>query len=662
MKRYITSLICAAMAAMLLSSCNGISGLEKRLDSLESRVQALTVQMEGLNANVEAIAALMKSGTIRSVSMADGVYTLVLSNGTTITLDQGSVAPSPVVSVDQEGYWMVDYCDGHGSVYILNYASEKINARGDDGVTPVFSVDAAGYWCVSYDSGASSSRLKDVDGNDVKATPDGTVKEQFFTSVDYDQTASVLTLVLKNGTALDIPVITSFLCRIEGLEGTVQKFSQGQTRSWDLTLEGVADVLVYKPAGWEATADQGRLVVTAPILTKASAISCDSARDVSILAISTNGYSAIAKMKVELDDVPPTPSKKATDFYARYNEGKTIVIGGKSFSKAQCGDAVLVEAQSGEADLRPQIHQKKGVFFLQQAEGASFVLPSVTEITGEVVLVNRYDSAAVSLRPDAFIKLKSGKLCIKGISFDLQKIDGGGGSNTNYLMNNANSTDDFTALVLDSCRFENVTKPLLYCPVATTGFKSIVVNGSKFAMKANVQLFNLYKSTVLDVCEELSFENNIVANSQNCTPIQVFQYDQNIVQTGTTWPLNVKFNNNIFYNTPSANGYVKYYRVSSLQMNRNIFHAPSGAAEPAASYCVILYGAEQTGDNMDCSDNLAYGLNGKWNIAHSTSTWKPAANEITKLSESPFDSFDPVKMVYTLKEEYKDYGPRMEAE
>lgn len=657
MKKYLKSIACAVSSVTLFISCNGLADLEKRVDSLESRVEALTTQVQKLNDNVKAVSALMNNGTINSVSSKDGVYTVVLSNGQTIVLDQGSVASSPVVSVDKDGNWMADYGDGHGSVYILDSEGSKVNAKGSDGVTPLFSVDAEGYWCVCYDGGTSANRVKDSDGKDVKATPDGPVQEQFFASVDYDSEASVLQLVLKNGTVLNLPVVTGFMCRIENAPEGVQKFSQGQSLSWDITLEGVSSVLVYKPSGWAASVDQGKLTVTAPSLTKTSAVSADSGRDVSVLAISTSGYSTVARIQVELDETPPAPVIPAVDFYKEYIEGRTVRIGSREYSLASTGEATLIQTDTLNCNLRSFIHQKSGVFFLQQSAEGSFQLPSVTEITGDVALVSRYDSAAVVIRPEAYVKLRSGSFCVRGADFDMAAIDGSAGGNTNYLMNNSNATADFTALVFDDCTFSKTMKPLLYCNLATTGFKIIEIIHSKFLLGANVQLFNLYKSTVLNVYEKIAFTHNVVCN-ESCTAMQLFNIDQSISQSGTPWNLVADMSNNIFYNVPSSNAYFKFWQLSSLKMNRNIFHAPSSAAN--ASYCVILYGPEQSGDNIDCTGNIAFGLSGNWTIAHSNSTWKPSANTVEKLSDSPFESFDAAKMTYKLKTEYRDYGPQNE--
>ena len=142
----------AALIAGVSAACTDLSDFEDRIDSLEGRVTALETQILGLNANIEALQQLVAGGTINSATNNNGVWTLVLTNGETLTLTQGSIGVGnpPVMSVDKDGYWMVDY--GTGATYIL-IDGNKVKAIGTDGKTPVFGVDANGFWTVSYDEG-----------------------------------------------------------------------------------------------------------------------------------------------------------------------------------------------------------------------------------------------------------------------------------------------------------------------------------------------------------------------------------------------------------------------------------------------------------------------------------------------------------------------------
>ena len=172
MKRILSLIIIPAIFAGVFASCTDLSQIEQRVDELENRVTAIEAQMKTLNSNVETLQALAEGGIISSVEEKDGVYTITRGDGRTLTLTQGSigVANAPVVSIDKDGYWMVDY--GQGAEFIL-VGGETVKAVGSNGVTPKFSVDAEGYWTVSYDGGTTYARVKDEAGNPVKAVVDG---------------------------------------------------------------------------------------------------------------------------------------------------------------------------------------------------------------------------------------------------------------------------------------------------------------------------------------------------------------------------------------------------------------------------------------------------------------------------------------------------------
>ena len=105
-----------AVTAGLIAGCSDLEEYKNKVDELDSRVTALETITSNLNKNIETLQALYGGTTINSATKdANNVWTIVLSNGETLTLTQGSigVGNSPVMSVDADGYWMVDY-DGDG--------------------------------------------------------------------------------------------------------------------------------------------------------------------------------------------------------------------------------------------------------------------------------------------------------------------------------------------------------------------------------------------------------------------------------------------------------------------------------------------------------------------------------------------------------------------
>lgn len=293
--------------ALLLgaAACSDLSDIEERLDSLESRVQAIEKIIPTLNGNIEALKTLAGGGTINKVEENNGVYTITLSNGETITVNQGSigVANPPVMSIDSDGYWMVDY--GTGAVHVL-VGGNKVSATGEDGVTPQFGVDAEGYWTVSYDNGTTWENVLGNDGKPVSAIPqDGA--DEYFAGVDYD--GKTFTIELKDGQKVTLPVVASFSYVIE-VEG-VQTLQAGETKIYNVKSEGVGSAaVVSKPAGVEVSLDENSITVRALAQTKA--VSADTRKDIAVLALSAEGFATIAKMQVTVEGIAVDTTPRAT--------------------------------------------------------------------------------------------------------------------------------------------------------------------------------------------------------------------------------------------------------------------------------------------------------------------------------------------------------------
>jgi hypothetical protein len=313
MKTITRFLASAVLFAGVFTACSDLSVLEKKVDSLESRVTALEKVIPTLNSNIEGLQALMSAGTINNAKEENGVWTITLSNGETISLTQGSVGigNAPVMSVDKDGYWMVNY--GEGEVHILN-GEEKVMAVGTNGITPVFGVDAEGFWTISYDEGKTFQQVLGADGKAVNALPQGeAAQDPYFEEVKIVD--GILTITLRGGETVTVPVISDFICAIEA-QG-MQTFGQGETKPYNVTLKGAKSTMISAPAGWKAVLsepveDKATLTVTAPVLSKGALADSDS--DISILAFSAQGYGAIAKLQVEISGsaAPATPYANVT--------------------------------------------------------------------------------------------------------------------------------------------------------------------------------------------------------------------------------------------------------------------------------------------------------------------------------------------------------------
>lgn len=359
----------AALFAGVSVACTDLSDFEDRIDSLEGRVTALETQIKGLNGNIEALQQLVAGGTVNSATNNKGVWTLVLTNGETLTLTQGSigVGNAPVMSVDKDGYWMVDY--GTGATYVL-IDGNKVKAIGTDGKTPMFGVDANGFWTVSYDDGKTYTQVKGADGNPVSALPQGEVQDPYFEDVKLVD--GNLEVTLRGGEKITVPVLTDFLCAIEN-EG-LQLFAPGEIKPFNVTLKGVKSTMITAPAGWnaalsEAVEGKAVLTVTAPKGTKSTV--ADSGADVTILAFSEQNYAAISKIQVQLTDAPVVINPIAN------------VTAGEATETALTYNVATADATSWK-----YIHQKE----TEAAPDAAKIAAEGTEGTGTSVTIEGLES------------------------------------------------------------------------------------------------------------------------------------------------------------------------------------------------------------------------------------------------------------------------------
>lgn len=311
MKQIIKIFVACIAASVAMCGCNDLKEVNERIEDLQSRVSALETQITSLNGNVEALKVLAGGGTIKSIEQQGDTYVIVTSNGTTLTLKQGSIGigNAPIMSIDKDGYWMVDYQDGKGAQYILSNG-EKVFAIGQDGISPKFGVDSENYWTVSYDGGDTFSRVLNQDGQPVKAIPEGEARDSYFKDVKVEDSCLVLTLV--NGDVYSVPVISDFYCIIDN-DKEIVEFKYDEAKAYDVDMKGVASALVTAPTGWDASLSDSKLKIIAPSEpTKASVTIADSRTDVSILALSASGYSTIATVRVKISGSPTKDVPVAT--------------------------------------------------------------------------------------------------------------------------------------------------------------------------------------------------------------------------------------------------------------------------------------------------------------------------------------------------------------
>lgn len=319
-----TLIKCAVLllgGAAIFASCTDLSGIEERIDSLDSRVTALENQVSSFNESLTAINGLIKDGTvITGITETENGYTFTASNGETYTITNGTAGNTPLVRIDAEGNWEVSYDDGDSYDDIMVDENTPASAQG---IAPQFQVSDDGYWQVSTDGGKTFSDVHYA-GTEDKVPAVGESGTSWFKDVEYDEEDGTLTITLANSdTPLVIPVVSDFSCIIYDGQNpvdynTAQIFSAGEQKEYSVRTTGVVSAKLSTPQGWKASLSdinetgEATLTVTAPASASADAltkVTADTEKDITIHALNKDGLSLFAKMQVETVS-GPVPTMK----------------------------------------------------------------------------------------------------------------------------------------------------------------------------------------------------------------------------------------------------------------------------------------------------------------------------------------------------------------
>lgn len=585
----IFSYILPMFAALSFASCSDLSSLENRVDSLESRVEALEKGVNKINERVEAVQKLVEGGTVSNVVEKDGVYTITFADGKTITLNQGSVgvANPPVMTVDGEGYWMVDY--GKGPEYVLS-GDQKIKAIGTDGVTPIFGVDAESYWTVSYNGGQSYEQVKDVNGNPVKAVPDGgAVEDKWFNSVS--NTGTYLNVELKDGRVCKLPIDVGFSCVIDETAKLVY-FAPGETKTFNLKMKSVASLMVTAPQGWTASVQSAVLSVTAPLPTKA--ISADSKTDVCILAFSSNNLSSISKLRVALGTMPPV---SYPGLYGKYYAGEDVTAGDIVANKTNYPTVNYITSSSEDKTL------KTGVNFVEADAMAEFPAAGVKL---PIIVVGNVEGTRAELKTTGQIKLLSTEtiadnvVVFKGIKLSTAGIGEG------YLLSNTmdNAISNFGFY---DCRLDVVgDKNLSYMPVNRPVKAFVMRDCDVKANSTKTPCYILQMGNFEYEMSKLSFVNNIFwSDMETVTAEKAFAlYSGRKV---TTTELTVTNNTIVNLYPQKSYAFCQVADMKGGKISNNLFYFDNYTVAAGDSYTGIV--KEEIKANVDESQYDSFKMN-----------------------------------------------------
>ena len=267
--KYIKSYIFLTLMVVSLVGCK-VDDLKDDVNDLKDRVTLIEEQVKLLNDNVEVLAYVLdpQQKTIKSVTENNGQYVITLSDGSvmTLTIGQPGTIVQPEISVDNNGYWVV------------NGNPTGVKAVGEDGKNgegyPEFRVEE-GKWQVRF----GESGWSDVPGGDLGT---GTsLGDQFFESASLSEDGTVFTIKGVDGKEYSLPVAAGLECKIEGSDSPV-KFDYGEMKEFGVKISEGKPLAPIYPAGWRAELTKKEavgtdeynytLIVYAPVGSKAMLI------------------------------------------------------------------------------------------------------------------------------------------------------------------------------------------------------------------------------------------------------------------------------------------------------------------------------------------------------------------------------------------------------
>lgn len=630
-------LFCCVCSVLFLTQCTD-DDLLSDLNTLSNRVENMEATVNSLNENLEALQVLLQSNkTIRDWSVKDGVYTLILSDNTEITLTQGKVGEVqiPEIAIGEDGCW------------VINGTSSGVKA---DGNTPRFRISDAGYWEVCTDDSGTYTQVLDVNGNPVKATSDeGGSGNTFFENVEVVDGNLVVTMT--GGISYTLPIVEDLVAEIvtegDDFEGETWFVTWGATVETAVRVKG-DNYFVTAPAGWTASVSEpdvdgnAVLTVTAPLQSAGTRAVADNSSDL-VLQVNKGVSWAVDKISVRGSIVANTPLEK-------FEAGRTLYINGLAINKEK-----FPVYRHVTADLELSKEVSTGVYFLD--EDVTLTMKGSWNFGYErlIVIGNAGDKSAT-------VKFGHGdadNLICNGndasdhyFAFSNVRIDHLGTEKSYLYLNNGDGPFWFA---FENCDIELATNMILTFYNAKLRKCALTVKDCRIHLTD--QCSNIFgDGNDAPALTEFSMENCVFWSSEIRT-IKLLN-----APSAEAGSLTMK--NNTFYNVVPVDNdaYLKVNRVNTSYIcTDNIF---CYAGTPAGNLVILNpanYGDLDGSLAGEISGNIGYKDGGEktwqdvWYGAKPVGTIVPMVN-LTGSANSPFESVDVENGVFTPKAEYADKG------
>ena len=611
-------------------------------DDLRNDVESLEAQVSAINDNMNAIRVILDgTKTISSYTLENGIYTLKLSDGSEITLTQGSEGQivEPDITINENGEW------------VLN---DKVigQATGNDGITPKFNISTDKFWQISLDGGVNYDYVLDVNNEKVPATTEGNinVSDAFFKEVNVK--GDMLEVTLKDGETYSLPIVADLKAQIVdptvGFKDGVWTIGYGETVTTEVEISGDNFFVTVPAGGWTATLSEVKdgkatLTVTAPAQASVqSRATADNSTEL-VLQVNKGINWAIDKIKVEAKTV-------IASYKALYDVGQTLNIGGLEISKEKYGEATIVNTEDFD-------FKTNGVYFIEP--GISVNWQSATNFD-KLILIGNNSSEKSVLAPTKQIKLSDadlgdGMLLCANLKIDATKVTNNDGGSTYLLAQNGNTAYKYAKFY--NCDITTpASQPLTYISTSTRSFETLSFENCIFDYSGTgQQLISLGNSTA--TYGTLIFKNNVFYNKEASSLIPKFK-----LFNGTKATINkLELEHNTFVNMACETTFFVYVsKLTDIVAQYNLFYTDVDLPNACGVFRVI----DTPATGSLCDNNIVYRNDAyNWQMFYGgIKNGFEGAVEVERVEENPFTggTFDLSIGTFVPNATYAEYGAKFE--
>ena len=653
-KNFFSSLMASAMIASAMVSCADLSGIEERLDNLESDVKALQGQIAAVHANFEALESLKGAIVINTVETIENGYKITLSNGEVleltlvveepkeekpeilgaievnenevkITLADGTVVTVPVVenfkfAVTYNGSVVTDvqeFVTGD----VMEYAVEQSNVASAAVVAC-----PAGFKVVLEET----KLVVTATGEPATKATASSENEIAILAVS-KQGHSVISKLTVNLTAAETPEVP--VAKVK-LTSSAITFNSA-TFAVELTD---ADAYVYQCL---AASEE------APALEVLTALEAKTDAEFTVEGLNPNTdykvYAAAKNAEGVWGDMVTVPFKTANATnYELYNAGMDIVIANMTINKETYGEATLITNESENKAIGT-----KGVYFVDGAAEGVTIAGNADQL-----IVLSLDERMATVGRDA------GK-CIY-----VNASEG----NDYFVLSNVKYVTDMTSGNMIAGGGNGVIETILFNKVKVeVPADMLFVYSSKDIQNFNmtdcdVKLHvgtaekNLVQSNTTNTYETLVFKNNIFY----CTDGDLTGY--RLFSNNNATIASLEFRNNTVAGVycKAAYGYLTVKSITAGDVVSNLLYLPNYTTHLDGKYVGILHIADKVDEHLNMPSNLAfYNYDAVPSYRAKVSYYTSNGTIYNKAkADNPIPSPDYVNGVFTQGDNYKSFGAK----